>query len=345
MEIVANNFASIPADTFVGIYDFAYAPYALGDCLTWQENVLVHAIESNYKNVRLCLVTDPRCPSGRLQPHINSANFGEFIRGLYPAFFCNPLASTVHVFRNRDAFDAVLLDARKKGVKSWPSFRDHYRQRLDFISHTSINRFYRRNGYLPRLVAPRGYVGAVDSVIGGQGERGYTVIVNIRQSGKTETPNNLHRDSPANEWHRFFRNIGTRFPDVRFYHVGNYDEWSVELMKMKHSNVTIMRQNGYTLGHELALLHACDLFMGTSSGFAAAATFSETPYIITNMEPRFSGFSGVPVGVDRYPFGDEHQTIHWEKETAEFLTDRFAHVYAATRNRHRSIDRVRTNVQ
>jgi hypothetical protein len=40
---------------------------------------------------------------------------------------------------------------------------------------------------------------------------------------------------------------------------------------LKHPNVVVMRGVGYNLGHELAMLHRSNLFIGTSSGFAAAA--------------------------------------------------------------------------
>ena len=49
-------------ETFLGVYDFSYAPYALGDCLTWQENALVEAMDQGYQKIRLCVVADPDRP-------------------------------------------------------------------------------------------------------------------------------------------------------------------------------------------------------------------------------------------------------------------------------------------
>ena len=33
-------------DVFTGIYDFSYAPYALGDAITWQVNLCVKSIDA-----------------------------------------------------------------------------------------------------------------------------------------------------------------------------------------------------------------------------------------------------------------------------------------------------------
>lgn len=44
---------------FIGIYDFSYAPYALGDAITWQMNLSVKAIENNCAKIVQYIVADP----------------------------------------------------------------------------------------------------------------------------------------------------------------------------------------------------------------------------------------------------------------------------------------------
>jgi hypothetical protein len=89
---------------------------------------------------------------------------------------------------------------------------------------------------------------------------------------------------------------------------------------------------GFGLAHELTLLHKSDLFMGSSSGFSAMATFSNVPYIITNFEHEMSENIGVPVGTTKYPFAFDHQILSWEKETAEMLLNLFNEMYKSIRN-------------
>ena len=87
---------------------------------------------------------------------------------------------------------------------------------------------------------------------------------------------------------------------------------------------------GFGLGHELTLLFEGAPFFGSSSGFSAAATFSNTPYTITNFERRAAEFVEMPVGTERYPFSFEHQWLSWEPETEEVLFDLFDRLWKAT---------------
>jgi hypothetical protein len=330
-------------NALLGVYDFSYAPYALGDCLTWQENILCRAIDRGYSKVRLCLVTDPWRPACHLQPHINSSNYGRFIDALHPALFSNPLVQSVQVFRDRYAFNMFLFSAWRNGVACWPSYEDHFNCDLDYISHKEINAFFTKHSYLPRLVAPSGYVTALDSYIDRYARNRYLVACNIRQSRLSRHPADVDRDSPLEEWHQFFMHIQSRYPEVLFLYAGGFGEWDVNMIR--HPNVLVMRGHGFSLGHELAAVHRADMFIGTSSGFTAAATFSQTPYVITNMEPRFSRFNGVPVGEPQYPFAFANQYLSWEKETADFLTESFERVYHATKGRRNASARERATLE
>jgi hypothetical protein len=68
-------------------------------------------------------------------------------------------------------------------------------------------------------------------------------------------------------------------------------------------------------------------FIGTSSGFSAAATFSNTPYVITNIEHRAAKFLEVPIGIEHYPFGNERQWLSWERETNGLLEALFQRLW------------------
>jgi hypothetical protein len=125
--------------------------------------------------------------------------------------------------------------------------------------------------------------------------------------------------------------VTARHPDVLFLILGGYTEWDREVYRL--SNVLIPRAMGFGLGHELALLHRADLFMGSSSGFAAMATFCNKPYLITNIQNLFSQYIDVPVGGRRYPFGNENQILYWEKETQDVLLEFFEELHARLREK------------
>jgi hypothetical protein len=89
----------------------------------------------------------------------------------------------------------------------------------------------------------------------------------------------------------------------------------------------------------LTLLFEGAPFFGTSSGFSAAATFSNTPYTITHVEHRAAKFFGIPVGIERYPFALQHQWLSWERETARLLIELFDRLWEAS-----GMSRAETNV-
>ena len=331
------------ARPFLGIYDYRYAPYSLGDTITWQMNVLVIAIESGANAIDHILMVDPKHPACWMQPHINTANYLTALQNIFPAYLCSPLLRNVRVFRDRTTFNDLLASHLRSGLQVYPSPGDHLRRRVRSggivnlshggfpLSHSVLNAFYMKNGYLPRLVAPRGYERSARMFLARHAAGRTVVAVHMRQSGLGSNPSALHRDSPMAEWVHFLKMAAVRWPDVLFVVFGGYHEWERPLMLLK--NVLVPRTFGLGLAHELALLHHADMFMGSSSGFSAAATFSSVPYVIVNVEHDFSRYSEVPVGELRYPFALDNQEIYWEKETAALLAACFERAYRGLRKR------------
>ena len=68
------------------------------------------------------------------------------------------------------------------------------------------------------------------------------------------------------------------------------------------------------MGHEISLILSGIPFIGTSSGYSAVATFSNSPYQILNFEHKSSKYIGVKVGND-YPFATKNQNLNWNYDT------------------------------
>jgi hypothetical protein len=307
----------MPDTPMIGVYDFSYAPYALGDALTWTMNLNVAAAEADCDAIDQILVIDPRKPGNRYQAFVNPHSYTGVIDALLPAFLCSPKLRSLKLLRDAPTFNRFLLREAARRRPMWPSLFRHLLRRLDFISHRRINRFHGRHGSLPWLTAPRGFADWAREFRLRHCAGRFVVAANIRQGALSLTPANLFRDSPVAEWCAFFRESAARFPDVVFIVLGAYHELSRELWRLP--NVLAPRAMGYGLGHELALLHGADLFMGSSSGFATMATFCNKPYLITNIQHQWSRYIGVRVGGRHYPFGGPNQILHWERENAGTL--------------------------
>lgn len=328
-----NNSTRTEEKTFIGIYDFSYAPYALGDVITWQMNLCVKAGESGNRNIVQYIIADPLRPSSYLQRYIMEDNYIEYLNNLFPAFLCCPNTVSINFVKDKDIFDLFLLKKIFKDQPSWPSIMGHLSGKLDFISHKAINKFFQKYNCIPRLTSPKGYENSMDSFLKKRCRDRYIVTVNMRQRRLYPSPDEvniaINRDSPLAEWYKFFKIVKDKHPDVVFLILGGYSTWERELYH--HKNVIIPRTIGFGLSHELTLLHKSDLFIGTSSGFSAMATFSKIPYIITNFDYAASRYIGLPVGTPKYPFGMEHQILSWERESAELLLSLFESVYESIR--------------
>jgi hypothetical protein len=69
------------------------------------------------------------------------------------------------------------------------------------------------------------------------------------------------------------------------------------------------------------------LFMGTSSGFATFATFTDIAYAIVNVEHSFAGPAEVKLNDRHFPFAKANQVLTWRRETTEELLSLFDEVY------------------
>lgn len=302
----------------IGVVDFGYVPIALGDAITIMVNMNAKAFETKSKNLRLYLVAD----GGKFnhQHHINGVTYFQYINNILPVFSCSPTLTSLHLMHSRKNLDAFIFALHLQGKTVWPGYELYARRNLDYYSHHYLNSFFKKNGFIPKIICPRGYENQVDGFFDRYLKNKFVVSVNIRQRQFMSDHAQLERDSPIDQWYRFFDLVAQKYPNVVFVNLGGYTEWDRDLARK--SNVVIPRILGLGLGEEIGVLLKANLFMGTSSGFAAGATFSDVPYVITNYERAVAPRVGINIG-DNYPFANKHQTISWERESTGLLMSLF----------------------
>lgn len=187
-------------------------------------------------------------------------------------------------------------------------------------SHDSINAFASRRGGIPLLQPSLGCVPDVDELITRRfaGKKLVPFHLRLRRlDGGYGGEHSYTRDSDFLEWYDFLAEASRRYPEVEFIALGRLQEKPLELLRL--SNVTSLRIFGMGLGHELTLMLKSDLFIGTSSGFAALANFSSLPYFITRMNPGSCQAYAIPEGAEHLPFAPKNQKLIYEQETSELL--------------------------
>lgn len=312
--------ADLPSHSksLLAIVDFSYQHYALGDILTTQIDLAIIAIEQNLDHVDVAAVANPRLPSARNQGYVTSENYIAHYDGIVPAFTCNPMLRTLQLIRDVDTLNYLVLSRYQSGAPMWPKVKTHLRMRQDYpIGHAHINAFHARHGFLPQLCAPRGYEGWARGFHERELANRPLVIINPRQASLTRNPAALYRDAQLGCWYAFIDAAAARRPDALFVMVGGFQEWESSLLRRR--NVFIPRAFGLSLAHELALMKIADMFLGSPSGFATFATFTDMPYAIVNYEHRFAPHGELSAGDRHYPFAHANQVLTWHRETTEEL--------------------------
>ncbi len=323
----------VSRECFAGVIDFSYQHYALGDILTSQVNIACGAIEQGCAGVDLYLIINPSAPGTSVQGFITPENYRTYLDNVFPALLCLPMTRSIRLIRDPLTAGLSVLSMVASHVPMWPSLWDHLGRRMIYpMGHEIINRFHARHGYVPALSAPRGYARWARDFIRQHYRDRFLVCINTRQSRLTHVPAVTYRDAPLPEWYDFFRTVERRYAHAHFFVLGGFSEWEHTLLEFR--NVTIPRTMGLTLAHELALLHASDLFLGNSSGFATMATFTRIPYVITHIEQYFAGYAGIGLNAQRYPFASQDQYLVWQREDAPLLLAYFELIYSRCRERN-----------
>src|SRR6266446_4223271 len=104
MIVRRENSPANPA-ALLGVFDFSYQHYALGDLLTNQINLAIMAIERGLRQIDIMVMVNPNRPSARQQTFVTRANYVAHLDNVMPVFACNPLLRSLQLFRDVHTFN------------------------------------------------------------------------------------------------------------------------------------------------------------------------------------------------------------------------------------------------
>ena len=320
----------------LAVWDFGVKPYALGDILSWNLLTVIHAIRAGKSRVDIAIVLDPLRPNMPAQGYITSQNYMQFFLELEQAFYFNPMLGNLHIYKDRLLFEEMMILKNLKKESMEPSLTGYTNdlhnchQGYSFYHH-EFNEFYDEYGYVPKFKAPVGFENVAKELFSKAHTESFVVAVHLRQRKNmngTFRQSDLLRDSDQNNWLAFFKWALNEYPFVMFALVGRIDEYPREMMRMR--NVVFLKSCGMGLSHELSLISEADLFMGSNSGPAMMAIYSDTPYLIYQSqslaEQAASNF-GIPLGTESLPYANDHQKIKWTEDTIDTLIQDFESMY------------------
>jgi hypothetical protein len=322
---------------YSAVYDFGLFPYALGDVLTWNVRTAIRCEELGRERVDTYICLDERYPVGIHQKDLITVdNYELFFSELFGAFGTHPKPGNIYLYRRREEMlerlaeisrsDTAILEDLSDYERALKAREDESAVLFEYFakyirSHRQINAFAATHGRIPLL---RPSMGCEPDVMGlltkrFSGKRIVTFHMRLRRLDAGYGASNTYwRDSDFLEWYEFLKEAHKTHPDVQFVTVGRLQEKPLELLRLP--NVISLRTLGLGLGHELSFILQSDLFIGTSSGFAAMAYFSKVPYFITKMNHTACEAYQIEQGTERMPFASENQKLVYEPETRELLT-------------------------
>jgi len=311
-------------------------PYALGDILTWNVQTAISCELAGFQKVDIYICIDKKYPSNLFQfDVVNSDNYLLFLSELLPAFFTHPFLANLFIFNSRvDLLDIVNFK-KTKNNNNIKSILHEYEKAIsnnknskfliDYFNsiisnHKKINLFFKNNNRIPLLQSSLSCLPDILGLLRNQFSNKHIVTIHQRLRrldigyGGNHT---IDRDSNFLEWYNFFKLSLVKFPNVQFFILGRLQEKPLEILRLP--NVTSLRTFGMGLGHELTLMLNCDLFIGSSSGFAAMANFSHIPYYLIEMNVNSCAAYDISFGTDRVPFGLDNQKLIYDKISSDLL--------------------------
>ena len=321
---------------YCAVYDFELMPYALGDVLTWNVQTAIRCEQAGRDRVAVFVCVDERHPASLYQQGVVTAdNCSLFFDELSGAFGTHPRIESLCIFRDREALldqlrdfaiqdspNAAVLQEYEEAVRNLrndDAVMANFTRQLH--SHDRINAYARQRGRVPCLRASPGCEVPVAELVAQRfrDKRVVTVHMRLRRlDAGLGGERTYRRDSDFLDWYEFLAQAATTHPDVVFVALGRLQEKPLEFLELP--NVTSLRILGLGLGHELTMMLRSELFIGTSSGFAAMANFSDIPYFITNLTAQSYRAYGIEERAERLPFALERQRLVHETETSELLS-------------------------
>lgn len=319
------------------VYDFELMPYALGDVLTWNVQTAIQCETAGLDKVNINILIDGNFPASIYQKEmITSDNYGIYFNELFGSFGTHPYLGNIFIFRNREDLLNSLYITSKLNNLNLEAYDDYIfainnRSELNVLVsyftkyiyyHDRINDFSNSKGRIPLLKPSLGCEPDISGLINKRlaGKKIVVIHPRLRKLDIGYAGSHTYsRDSDFVEWYEFLQHTHISNPEIQFVLIGRLQEKPIEFLRLP--NVMSLRSFGFGLGHELTLMLRANLFIGTSSGFAAMVNFSEIPYFITKMNKDSCIAYGIPEGHDRLPFAKEGQFLIYDPETSFLLEE------------------------
>ena len=175
-------------------------------------------------------------------------------------------------------------------------------------SHRDLNYFFKVNKYFPYL--------KIDKK--NNNKKNIAIQFRYRQLDvKTFGHDSIERDASIITWSLIINLFKYFFPNEKIYLLGRPEEKPPFLRDYKN---IYMRNMDQSLIDDLRNMFNSSIFLGSSSGFAAVANFSELPYLITKVNETAKKNYNIPRSKNKLPFATANQVLKENEDPLEIIS-------------------------
>lgn len=175
-------------------------------------------------------------------------------------------------------------------------------------SHRNLNNFFKNNKYFPFLKNNKK----------NNNKNNIAIQFRFRQlDTKTFGHDSIERDASIITWSLVINLFNFFFPYEKIYLLGRPEEKPPFLIANKKIYI---RNKDQSLIDDLRYMFNSSIFLGSSSGFAAVANFSELPYLITKVNENAKKNYDIPISKNKLPFAKSNQVLKENEDPLEIMS-------------------------
>lgn len=178
----------------------------------------------------------------------------------------------------------------------------------DIASHRDLNFFFKKNKHFPFLSTNKNKI------------KNNTISMQFRfrkLDSKVFGHDAIERDASIIIWSLIINLINRFSPTEKIYLLGRPEE---KPLFLRNLNNVYVRNKSQSLQVDLKFMLNSSIFLGSSSGFAAIANFSELPYLITKVNKDARKNYHISSSSNKLPFARPNQVLTDKEDPLEIMS-------------------------
>lgn len=311
------------------IYDFRILPFALGDVII----SMIHGaidLKGQTSKFPFYFYRNDLEKTHPIQRFINKHNVDKHFGDLNEALLFNPLQLPIKEIRRKPdnagcetSQELMIRDfyEKYKNTNQVKEYHNYFNSNI--ASHKLLNQWSQEKNQIPDLHASKDLIIKTKKLIKKYTGKNKWICVHLRFRGieKDTDLADIKRNADAGFWYKMLSNIAKEYKNDHAVLLlgpkGSYPESFYGI-----PNLYAVSRLGGTLKNSITTILSATAFIGSSSGFANCATFSNTPYLIFDVSE--NGYENYCIDKNsiRLPFAKKQQHLSSQSDSPKIVSEK-----------------------